>query len=299
MTPFQSPVVDVYLTGACNLACDYCFGEVDSRPGMDRNTFARALSMAKHAAAEAVEFCGGEPLMYKDFSWAVQEAQKEGFRLILRTNGLLVKRYRSLIAKNFQAIGISLDGDPSHNERMRPMKGKSKLTAQQKFEIPLSEILELKRLNPGLQVVLASVATSENLEGLRNLARILGERRLPIDMWKVYQFVPNYFRSLDNRTRFEISPGTFNALSADLKSTVAGQFELRCRSAAEVDGSCLIVGQSGDVLVGGKAFGNVLLDDAQTLLLNLGDRVQAHINTNKLITYARILKSSKLGPAAG
>ena len=48
---FQVPVVDIYVTGVCNLGCRYCFGENDSKGGMSRATFNKALEFAHHVGA--------------------------------------------------------------------------------------------------------------------------------------------------------------------------------------------------------------------------------------------------------
>src|SRR4051812_34485310 len=115
---FHAPVVDIYVTGACNLACDYCFGELDSKSGMERAVFLRALELAKYANASAIELCGGEPLLYKDLPWAVEAVRQRGFGLILRTNGLYLARHRALVASCFDSVGVSLDGDAYFNGLM-------------------------------------------------------------------------------------------------------------------------------------------------------------------------------------
>jgi MoaA/NifB/PqqE/SkfB family radical SAM enzyme len=286
---FQVPVLDIYVTGVCNLNCDYCFGEIDSRPGIAQDTFTKAMGFARAVGASTLELCGGEPLLYKNFEWAVVEARRAGFRLILRSNGYYAARYRELIAKSFSAVGISLDGDPQANDQMRPQKGGVKWSAQEKFDVPIGEILQLKALNSSIQVILASVATSQNVEGIARLASILVDRRVPIDVWKVYQFVPNHFRASVNKQRFELPDEEFDRLRSHLYETVAGCFDLRCRTASEVDGSCLIVSQNGDVLVGGKSFGSVSTDCPEKIVSRFRDGTEAHIAGNKHITYAPIL----------
>lgn len=126
------PVLDIYVTGICNLKCPYCFGENDTKPGMERATFRHALCFAKFIGATVIEFCGGEPLLYKDLDWAVESARAQGFRLILRTNGFLVAQRRSFIAENFASVGISLDGDVDSNDLMRPFKGDRQIDAKKK-----------------------------------------------------------------------------------------------------------------------------------------------------------------------
>jgi MoaA/NifB/PqqE/SkfB family radical SAM enzyme len=288
MQDFQVPVLDIYVTGVCNLDCGYCFGELDTRPGMPRPMFEMALTFARAMGASTIELCGGEPLLYKDFEWAVRQAQAAGFRLILRTNGYYLERRRAFVARSFAAVGLSLDGDPESNDRMRPQKGGIQWTPRQKFETPLNEVLALKALNPSMQVILASVATRQNVEGIERLADILLERQIPIDVWKVYQFVSNYFRALANASEFNLADDSFAALCDRLKAKADGKLEMRCRTATEVDGSCLIVSQSGDILVGGKPFGHVSQNPGD-IMARFRSGTEAHISGNKHITYASIL----------
>ncbi len=286
---FRVPVVNIYVTGACNLGCRYCFGELDSKPGMKTDVFLRALDFAEHVSASAIELCGGEPLLYKDILWAVDTARQRGFRLILRTNGFYLNRYRSLVASCFYSVGISLDGDAGSNDLMRPEKGQSTLTPEEKFQIPLREISALKAANPTIKVLLASVATRVNAAGLKALARILVGQNISIDRWKVYQFVDNNFRARQNGHEFSLSPGQFNKLVQDLTAEVNGTFPLICRKSAEIDGSCLVVNRDGDILVGSRLLGNVSEKGLVNICARLEESgVKTSIIKNKQLTYAGI-----------
>jgi MoaA/NifB/PqqE/SkfB family radical SAM enzyme len=290
---FNAPVLDIYVTGACNLACPYCFGELDKKSGMPRPTFEKALRFAKHLEATTVEICGGEPLLYKDFKWAVESAQREDFRLILRTNGLLIDKWREFIAKSFDAVGISLDGDSQTNDRLRPSKSMFALSPLEKFDRPLSEIAALKTLNPDLQIILASVATAENLDGLIELARILLAKRLPIDLWKIHQFVSNNFRSLETKSRFDLSPEQFTEFETQLAIIITDEFLYSCRRSDRIGSSCIIIGRDGDVFIDATTFGNILeqsFEDICTRLSKKHDMLD--ISQNKLSTYRTAIRGS-------
>jgi MoaA/NifB/PqqE/SkfB family radical SAM enzyme len=286
---FRVPVVDIYLTGACNLGCQYCFGEQDSKPGMEQSVFLRALDFAESVGARSIEFCGGEPLLYRDFERAVNLGLQRGFGLILRTNGLLLAKHRSLVASNFSAVGISLDGDPHSNDVMRPLKGSSHMTAEDKFRVPIAEIAALKALNPEIHIVLASVATSRNIDGLTALARILVTQRIKIDLWKVYQFVPNNFRAKTNSRAFLLGESQFKRLAIELAADIGGAFPVVCRTTEQIDGSCVVVNRDGDILLGSKTLGNVRHDD----FAKLGDSLAANgavtaVTENKQLTYGHL-----------
>jgi MoaA/NifB/PqqE/SkfB family radical SAM enzyme len=283
---FSIPVVDIYVTGACNLGCRYCFGELDSKAGMTRDIFLQSLDFAQQAGAAAIEFCGGEPLLYKDLTWAVKIAQERSFELILRTNGHYLTQHRSFIADHFNTVGISLDGDASSNDLLRPAKNPLALTAEQKFQIPLQEISELKAINPKMQILLASVATRLNVDGLRRLALILIEQRIPLDLWKVHQFLPNNFRGKLNIEEFHLDATCFQDLKRDLAKDVNGTFPLIFRRSEEIDGSCLVINGDGDILLGSRNLGNVSRNSPEILcdlLARAG--IEDAIVRNKKTTY--------------
>jgi MoaA/NifB/PqqE/SkfB family radical SAM enzyme len=286
------PVVDIYVTGACNLGCRYCFGELDHKAGMERPVFSQALSLAEHLGAAAVEFCGGEPLLYKDLPWAVDAARQRGFRLILRTNGFYISKQRLFVASNFDSIGISLDGDAKSNDLMRPTKGLTTLSAEEKFQIPLQEIKVLKELNPRARVLLASVATKANVDGLQALAHILIDQNIPLDTWKVYQFVSNNFRALDNIQEFHLNSEQFQQLTNYLAREVKAAFQLVCRKSEQIDGGCLVVNRDGNVLVGSKVLGNVTSQEPESIRAQLSKSgAMIKISENKHTTYRNILQA--------
>lgn len=289
---FRISVLDIYVTGVCNLECPYCFGEIDTKPGMDRTNFSQALSFAHFIGATVVEFCGGEPLLYRDLDWAVESARAEGFGLILRTNGYLIPERRRFIAENFGAVGISLDGDAESNDRMRPFKGRHQMNAMTKLEVPFQEVIGLKALNPRLRVILASVATAENVSGILALGRILLQRKPPLDLWKIHQFVANNFKAVDNQDRFTLSAEAFASLQRDVEALMAERLPVICRKSHEIDGSCLVINRDGDVLLGARRFGNVVGDAFEDICIRLeGAGADVAISTNKSTTYRNLLSA--------
>lgn len=282
---FSIPVLDINVTGACNLECSYCFGEVNTRSGMARGTFNQALGFANYIGVSALELCGGEPLLYRDLDWAVDSALSAGFELILRTNGHLISKRRRFIADSFGVVGISLDGDAESNDRMRPYNGRRQMSASRKFELPFQEIANLKSLNPNIRVILASVATAKNVCGIFALGGIILRRRPPLDLWKIYQFVANNFRSLENAEQFAFDTKAFESLQRDIQMLMGKQFPVICRKSDEIDGSCLVLDGNGDVLIGAYRFGNVEVNSFEEICRRLETAAAAAISINKSTTY--------------
>lgn len=285
---FKSAVVDINVTGECNLTCRYCFGELSSKPGISKTAFQSALALANHVEATSIELCGGEPLLYNHFDWAVELARSQGFQLILRTNALLLPEKRSFVLQHFDAVGISLDGDAKTNHQMRPESTMFPISAEDKFSIPLREINKLRSARQDLRIILASVATKINIDGLKALAKIVVQTAPPADLWKIYQFVPNHFRAKRNEACFKLSNEEFVILRHDMEAIIGPSIELSFRNSETVDGSCLIVDSTGGVRIGANTIGNVTKDSLSTLSEALSmTGAQGKIEENKRQTYRK------------
>lgn len=280
------PVVDIYLTGTCNLRCEYCFGEPDTMPGMERLVFARAVRFAQAAGATAVEFCGGEPLLYKDLDWAIAYAKSLGLRLILRTNGHFVTQHLDSIALNFDAVGISLDGDAEGNYAMRPMKGRGDIDPTAIFETVLQSVFRLREARQDLRIILASVISSRNTHAIARLARVLVRRGAPVDLWKMYQFVSNNYRSVTNRDIFVIEDKFFEETVGEAAEIIGDRFDVVARYSSATDGSCIVIDTKGDVLSGSEVLGSVVDDDARHLIRAISAKgIVSKVAENKFMTY--------------
>lgn len=274
------------------MACPYCFGEADTQPSIQRPVFIQAVAFAQSVGASAIEFCGGEPLLYKDLEWAVTHTRSRGFKLILRTNGYFVPRHFDLIVDNFDAVGVSLDGDASGNARMRPVKGNRLTDINASFEAIINAIRSLKDERPDLYLVVASVVTAENVDDVVRLASLLVDREVPLDIWKVYQFVSNNFRSLLNRDRLHVRAADFSEVEARIREAVGGAFDVVCRPSEETDGSCIVVNRDGVVMSGVHRLGNVVDGHFEEIRQRIVDgRIGAAVRKNKVGTYGAVLSS--------
>jgi radical SAM protein with 4Fe4S-binding SPASM domain len=85
----QKPYKKVFLeiTNICNLACPFCAGTSKPPRHMERDLFFHILGEIKPLAQEIVFHVTGEPTLHPLFPEFVQAAGKEGFSLMLTTNG--------------------------------------------------------------------------------------------------------------------------------------------------------------------------------------------------------------------
>ncbi|NOX79832.1 MAG: radical SAM protein [Deltaproteobacteria bacterium] len=155
------------LTEACNLRCVYCYrGEPGSSRPMDREVAAGSLEYAAGSGLPFhVQLTGGEPTLEPALvEWIVALIRKKGWPATvgLQTNGSLLDRSLVGICKHYDIqVGVSLDGPPEVQERMRgkaaaTLRGLQLLTAH---DVPFR---------------VTTVVTGQNVHALGRLALLLG-----------------------------------------------------------------------------------------------------------------------------
>ena len=88
---FRPLITNYYVTKRCNLKCRYCYPPGEE-PELDSSS---ALSLLEKIRPHnpALNFTGGEPLLYKDIHLLIRRAKKLRFHpIILSTNALLIDR---------------------------------------------------------------------------------------------------------------------------------------------------------------------------------------------------------------
>lgn len=277
--------LDVYVTGRCNYKCEYCYGENNLCPDMDIEIYKKALEFAEYIGAQNIQMCGGEPLVCQNFERFTMMAKEKGFEVILRTNGYFLFDYAEFVAQNCLWVGVSIDGLASSNDKMRPSKAKT--SAKEKFERPINAIRELKRINPKIKVMLATLASKLNYKDIPLFVKYVQDNNLPIDRWKIYEFIRDKFRSEKNHTKYEMSKEEFDELESKLPKTV-NEAEIMLQSAhtERVGANCLIVYQNGDINLSGVHYGNVAVDKFDDIIDKLyAENALSVIGNNKKVTY--------------
>ncbi|MGC9116172.1 MAG: TIGR04084 family radical SAM/SPASM domain-containing protein [Conexivisphaera sp.] len=102
----------VLTTGRCNLRCDYCGGSFDpslvpARPTYDMDLL---VELVEGDPDPVVAFYGGEPLLNRPFVEGVARRLRGRAKLVLQTNGLLVRAVSRDVLTSFDAILMSVDG---------------------------------------------------------------------------------------------------------------------------------------------------------------------------------------------
>lgn len=166
------------LTGKCNFACRYCYAAEHDRSMMTETIALAAVRLAAASGEKfVIQFSGGEPLLnFATLQAVVDYVQQEKLPAVLQlqTNGsLLTDKIAKYLYKNKVAIGVSLDGRPSVNDKLRLKKNGYGATGD-----ILKGIDVLRRNN--IACGITCVVTSENvntLEGIVDFAYFLGNIR--------------------------------------------------------------------------------------------------------------------------
>jgi radical SAM protein with 4Fe4S-binding SPASM domain len=125
-------LIAINLTRRCNLACDHCYMDAESRldGNKDELTTYEVLQLLDEIASRSNEtmvvLTGGEPLIRKDLEQLVAHGSQLGLSMVVGTNGVLLNELRVVSLKKAGAmgIGISLDSlDPESHNRFRGCKG--------------------------------------------------------------------------------------------------------------------------------------------------------------------------------
>ena len=125
-------LIAINLTRRCNLACDHCYMDAESRLSEDKGelTTYEVLQLLDEIASRSNEtmvvLTGGEPLIRKDLEQLVAHGNKLGLAMVVGTNGVLLNQLRviSLKKAGVMGIGISLDSlVPESHDRFRGCPG--------------------------------------------------------------------------------------------------------------------------------------------------------------------------------
>lgn len=166
------------LTGQCNFRCRYCYAAGQEEHFMSLQTAVSAVRMAEEGGAFFVlQFTGGEPLLnFPVIRGAVRYCEEKQLpvRFQIQTNGSLLTRDTvRWLYRHGVAVGVSLDGRPSVNDRLRWSADGSSAAAAAGRGISLLG-------SEGIGTGVTCVVTDDNaasLEGIADMAYFYGNVR--------------------------------------------------------------------------------------------------------------------------
>lgn len=189
--------VDLEITTACQLKCDYCartFLEIPSQH-MPIDKLKLLLDTLPHLAA--VNLVGlGEPLLHPEIELILKLLKARGTAVSLVTNGLALDPARAdlLLEAGLDAITFSLDSiEPNVVQRHREGTDIKEISRN------IIQFMQKKRhKSPHVQVNIFCVLQSSTLSGLSNLARFAAEANIPAIVVSDLNFTYNKKRSLQS-----------------------------------------------------------------------------------------------------
>ena len=189
------------LTSRCNLGCRFCFGPQNVENELSTAEIKVVLDKLKKAGVERVVLSGGEPLLKDDILQIIKEADAQGLKVSLATNGLLLtQEFLSKVKKHLALIEITVDGaDNSMEEKMR---GESQI-----FERVIKNLELIKR--SGVPLKINTMVCRKNIDALEEIGEIA--KKFGVQCWKIFQFVPRNRGQL-YKAEFDITDKEFEQL---------------------------------------------------------------------------------------
>lgn len=197
-------VVSFRITSKCQFNCKFCLA---TRGFKDLNLklLIKIFNKLKKAGIKSILLCGGEPLIRKDIVEILKTLKKKDFTIFLDTNGMDFFKYKNEINRYVSTIGLPID---------HSIDKKSYRSAKQFNNIiKILEYYKNKKKKPYIRI--GTVANKENINDLENIAGLLLNYK--IDIWKIYEFIPEGENGIKNRKELVIDSKRFFQLKNKLK----------------------------------------------------------------------------------
>ena len=179
--------IDISMTGACQLDCQWCWGEVHEI-GVEHKADAwkGLLTSFNEKGTESVVFTGGEPLMVPFLPEVAEHAKGLNMRTTLSTNAILLARRHEKILPFIDDLGLPLDGSTSPvNKIMRPGKIDNFGKVIDGAKLVLDKY-------PDTELTLRTVIARPNIHDVADIPRTLTDNGIDLSRirYKMYQVEP-------------------------------------------------------------------------------------------------------------
>ena len=174
--------INLHITEKCNYHCEYCFAHFRRNPDLPLEKWFDIIDDIKAAGnISAINFAGGEPVLYKDFPALVEYAKNLGFPVSIISNGSFLLNEKLMPLETFKQIetlGISVDSfDETILRSLGCCDKKSKVLSKENLK---RIIRRAKSVNPSIKIKLNTVVSKLNVnERLTSLAD-----EVEISRWK-------------------------------------------------------------------------------------------------------------------
>ncbi len=228
------PLITFRITSRCNNDCKYCFGPRNIKE-VDFLELKKLFRIFWLGGAKAILLTGGEPLIRKDFKRIIQELKKYNFKIFLDTNGDLFFKYKDLISKNVDVIGLPVDFINSSYRNEKNFWAVLKIL----------NFYKDKKNRPIIRI--GTVVTKNNFKDLDKIGNLL--RNYPVDIWKIYEFTIQSVNALKNRRSLQISKKEFNKATNDLKKGFSRFFKIVISERKDRNAAYFFINPDGNVFI--------------------------------------------------
>lgn len=179
--------IDISMTGACQLGCQWCWGEVHGI-GVEHEADAwkNLLTVFNEKGTQSVVFTGGEPLMVPFLPEVTEHAKRLKMRTTLSTNAILLARKHERILPFIDDLGLPLDGSTSAvNKIMRP----GRIDNFNKIIDGANLVLDQY---PDTELTIRTVIARPNIHDVADIPQTLAGRGIDLSRirFKMYQVEP-------------------------------------------------------------------------------------------------------------
>lgn len=180
--------VNLHLTEVCNFKCRYCFAHFEKHSILNVEDWKQIiLNCFQSGMVEAINFAGGEPLLFPGLMELVHYARQLGLRCSLISNASLMDD--AWIRENagyFETIGISVD---SFTDGIMQQIGRCNAKGEALTLDTLSHRLHLiHTLYPDVRLKLNTVVNRLNMN--EDMAAAFIKCHLPVSRWKLLKMCP-------------------------------------------------------------------------------------------------------------
>jgi len=204
-------IITFKLSSRCNDNCKYCYNCSGGRD-LSLDELKEMFDLLKEKGVRSIVLTGGEPLIRNDFREVIKELKKRDFKIFLDTNAGFFDKYKKTILENVGVIGLPIDF-PNKSYRNKEN---------------LSNVLEtIKFLNENnfIGIIrIGTVVTQDNFDKLVDIGNLLKECK--IDIWKVYEFIPQDINAKKNKKELEISQEKFDFVTKNLEKKFSDFFKV-------------------------------------------------------------------------
>jgi MoaA/NifB/PqqE/SkfB family radical SAM enzyme len=225
---YLSPIYATwYMTRRCNLACKYCYVDVQSTAfdAGESNTESAKRLIHNLASSDICQlaFAGGEPFIRKDLLELASFARNQGLTIQVSTNASLpnMPTAKNILDAGFQCIQVSFDG--STQDMHDAIRGTGS------FKRVLQFISDCKKAK--LPVIAAYSLTETSILGLRKFRELCEKNGIEIiklqPIVKSFQIIEknNFLTPPTERLIFPIIDDVFQ--NSDIKLHVTEQTNIR------------------------------------------------------------------------